>query len=68
LHQLEKDGYVTCHKRVVAGRQRKNYRITARGRKLLRAAQIKLVELTEEVIKDHDRLAEARTLVRRGPA
>lgn len=60
LHQLEKDAYLTCQKQVLAGRQRKNYRITAAGRKLLREARKKLKELAGEVIEDRDGMVQAK--------
>jgi DNA-binding PadR family transcriptional regulator len=59
LHHLEEAGYVSCEEAVVAGRRRKNYRITKRGRKLLADAQHKLRELFAEVVEDRDRKAEA---------
>jgi DNA-binding PadR family transcriptional regulator len=52
LHQLESGGYLIATKQVVAGRQRKNYRITASGRKLLREARAKLRELGDEVLSE----------------
>ncbi len=65
LHRMEQGGYLTCKNRVVGGRRRKNYRITAAGRKLLREARKKLTELTDEVVRGRDRMAEARKVVRR---
>jgi len=38
----------------VAGKRRKNFRTTARGRKLLTEARIKLKELAAEIIDDKD--------------
>lgn len=61
LHQLEKDGYLTCEKQIVGGRQRKNYTITQNGRKLLAEARAKLQELVGEVIEDRDSMAPTRT-------
>ena len=66
LHHLEEAGYVTCHEAVVAGRRRKNYRITKQGRKLLADAQHKLRELFAEVVEDRDRKAEAKGSDRAG--
>lgn len=57
LHGLEKSGYVSCREEVVGGKRRKNYRITARGRKVLAEARAKLKELVSEVVQDHDRKA-----------
>jgi PadR family transcriptional regulator PadR len=60
LHHLQSAGYVTCKEAVVAGKRRKNYRITKKGQKLLANAQGKLRELFSEVVEDHDRRREAR--------
>lgn len=57
LHHLKASGYVSCQQAVVAGKRRKNYRITGRGRRLLARAQDKLRELFSEVVKDRDRMA-----------
>lgn len=54
LHGLQKSGYVSCREEVVGGKRRKNYRITARGRKVLAEARAKLQELVSEVVEDHD--------------
>ncbi|MBI1901458.1 MAG: helix-turn-helix transcriptional regulator [Planctomycetia bacterium] len=60
LHHLEESGYLTCRVRIAAGKRRKDYQITAAGRKLLAAARSKLRELFSEVVQDHDRMAAAR--------
>lgn len=60
LHSLEESGYITCEEEVVAGKRRKNYRITKRGQKLLADAKNKLRELFSEVVEDHDGRATAR--------
>lgn len=60
LHQLESDGFLRCKKQVVEGRLRKNYRITAAGRRLLHDAKSKLRELAGEVIYDQDLRAEIK--------
>ncbi len=57
LHGLHQAGYVRSEDEVVAGKRRKNFRTTARGRKLLAEAREKLVELAAEVIDDEDALA-----------
>ncbi|MGD9857674.1 MAG: PadR family transcriptional regulator [Planctomycetaceae bacterium] len=59
LHQLLEDRYLTCREETVSGKRRKNYRITARGRKLLAEARRKLRELFSEVVEDRDRKTEA---------
>jgi DNA-binding PadR family transcriptional regulator len=60
LRQLEESGYVSCKEAVVAGKRRKNYRITKKGRKLLTEAQAKLRELFSEVVEDRDRRRDGR--------
>jgi DNA-binding PadR family transcriptional regulator len=55
LHHLAANGYLTCKEDHVDGRRRKNYRITAQGRKLLREARAKLRELFAEVVEDQER-------------
>jgi DNA-binding PadR family transcriptional regulator len=57
---LEKEGYLTSTDLIVAGKRRKNYRITAKGRKLMRESKARLRELFSEVIAGRDKLAEAR--------
>ncbi len=54
LHQLEGAGYLLSEEAVVAGKRRKNFRITRRGSRLLREARTKLRELAGEVL-DGDR-------------
>lgn len=54
LHQLESDGYLVSETTVVAGKRRKNYRITKPGRRLLQEARAKLRELVSEVVEDRD--------------
>jgi DNA-binding PadR family transcriptional regulator len=51
LHELEQMGYLVVEDEVVAGKRRKNYTITPKGRKLLADARAKLKELVDEVIK-----------------
>jgi DNA-binding PadR family transcriptional regulator len=60
LHQLHEAGHLSCEAEVVAGRRRKKYRLTAKGRKLLAEARPKLVELFSELVEDRDRRAEAK--------
>lgn len=51
LHGLESDGYLSREDRVVGGRVRKYYAITATGRAALEEARAKIVELTREVVE-----------------
>jgi PadR family transcriptional regulator len=66
LHSLEEMGYLRRQDRAVNGRRRSYYRATATGRKILRQARGKLLELVAEVIEDRDRLVEARRRLREG--
>ena len=50
LHHLEAAGYLTARSSVVAGKCRKNYRITVSSWKLLRDARGKLRELVSELL------------------
>ena len=52
LHSLEEAGYLRSTSHVVVGRMRRNYRITARGRKALAAAKDKVTELFGELFED----------------
>ena len=60
LHALEAAGHLASADEVVAGKRRKYFRITPRGRKLLAEARIKLQELVSEIIDDKDALAERK--------
>src|SRR3989304_10377153 len=50
LHDLGEAGYLSCKDEVLSGKRRKNYRVTARGRRLLAEARSKLKELFSEVV------------------
>jgi DNA-binding PadR family transcriptional regulator len=54
LHALHKSGLLSCADEVVAGKRRKNFRITPAGKKLLSKACAKLRELASEVIDEED--------------
>jgi PadR family transcriptional regulator PadR len=60
LHGLEKAGYIKSKEETVSGKRRKNFRTTARGRKLLAEAREKLIELASEVVEDRDAMAARR--------
>lgn len=53
LHSMEKAGYLRSRLRVVVGRTRRNYVITAKGRVALAAAKDKVTELFGELF-EHD--------------
>lgn len=65
LHGLEEAGLLKAKNDVVGGKRRKNFRTTARGRKLLAEARAKLKELVSEIVDDEDALSERKKL-RRG--
>ncbi len=48
FHNLEKDGLLTCEKKLVAGKIRKYYSITEKGELILIQAKEKIKELTAE--------------------
>jgi PadR family transcriptional regulator PadR len=52
LHELERAGLLSAHAEVVAGKKRKYYVATVRGRKALAAAKVKLRELAAEVLEE----------------
>jgi DNA-binding PadR family transcriptional regulator len=49
LHNLEKVGYLDLEKRVVEGKVRKFYRATNLGKKALKQATVKVIELMNEI-------------------
>ena len=53
LHGLEADGYLNREERVVGGKVRKYYAITAAGQDALAQARVKIAELTREVMEGH---------------
>jgi PadR family transcriptional regulator, regulatory protein PadR len=52
LAKMEKGGFLACRASTVDGKQRKYYRITPKGRSLLKAMKKKIEELYEEVIQE----------------
>ena len=54
LHLLEQLGYLRRRNQMVRGRWRKYYQATAAGRKVVREARQKLLELVAEVVEDHE--------------
>jgi PadR family transcriptional regulator PadR len=51
LHRLEAAGLLSCERRVVAGRQRKYYRLTPAGAEVLAEARLRLGELVGEMLE-----------------
>lgn len=54
LHGLEAKGYLRSKKQVVAGKVRRAYTITPRGRLALEEAKLKVRELFDEIFEDDD--------------
>jgi DNA-binding PadR family transcriptional regulator len=54
LHQLQEAGHVTSTDEIVAGKRRKNLRITTKGKRLLARARAQLQELAGEILDDVD--------------
>jgi DNA-binding PadR family transcriptional regulator len=54
LHQMEAKGLLACEEELLNGKRRKNFRATAKGRKLLDQARARLRELASEVLDDKD--------------
>ncbi len=54
LHGLEEQGYLVSEKRVVRGRVRRYYRLTARGAAALAEARAKVAELAGEIMGEAD--------------
>jgi DNA-binding PadR family transcriptional regulator len=54
LHDLQARGYLRARDAVVRGKRRRYFRITSKGRSLLRRAQVKLRELSAEILDDRD--------------
>ena len=52
LHRLEREGYLSMHKRVIGGKVRKYYSITEQGLTVLDEAKAKIAELVDEVLID----------------
>ena len=52
LHRLEASGYLEREERLVAGKVRKYYAITAAGREALAEARTRMRELTDEVLHE----------------
>lgn len=50
LHNLEVEGYLLKEERIVGGKVRKYYRITAKGLKILNEVKPKIRELVAEVL------------------
>ena len=56
LHSLEESHYVQREDRIVEGKVRKYYRITASGIDALQQARAKIRELVDEVLEDNDEM------------
>jgi len=52
LHRLEREGYLSVEKKVVAGKLRKYYTATEQGLTVLGESKKKIAELVDEVLLD----------------
>jgi PadR family transcriptional regulator PadR len=52
LHGLEQEKLLKSHEEVINGKVRKYYKATATGRKVLKAAQKKIAELSREILPE----------------
>lgn len=52
LHRLLDDGYLVLKEKNVGGKIRKYYRITSKGKKVLKECRKKIHELVDEVIRE----------------
>jgi DNA-binding PadR family transcriptional regulator len=52
LHAMEEAGYLRSRPRVIVGKARRNYVITAKGRAALAAGRVKVTELFGELFED----------------
>jgi PadR family transcriptional regulator PadR len=52
LHRLEKEGYLESNSKIVAGKIRKYYRATAKGKRVLEGSRRKIRELIKEVLEE----------------
>jgi len=52
LHRLEKEGYLESSLKVVGGKVRKYYRVTAKGKRVLEGSRRKIRELVDEVLEE----------------
>ena len=52
LHRLEKEGYLKSSSRVVAGKVRKYYQATAKGKRVLETSSKRIRELVHEVLEE----------------
>jgi len=52
LHRLEREGYLSVEKKVVAGKLRKYYTATEQGLAVLGESKKKIAELVDEVLLD----------------
>lgn len=63
LHNLTTEGFLAREDRVVNGKVRKYYTITPLGRRALREARLKAVELVNEIVHDDELPASAAALL-----
>jgi DNA-binding PadR family transcriptional regulator len=52
LHRLEREGYLESSSKIVGGKVRKYYSITAKGGRVMENSRRKIRELVDEVLKE----------------
>ena len=52
LHRLEKEGYLESSSKVVGGKVRKYYQVTAEGKRVLESSRKRIRELVDEVLEE----------------
>ena len=52
LHRLEREGYLESSSKVVDGKVRKYYQITAEGKRVLASSKKRISELVHEVLEE----------------
>ena len=52
LHNMEAEGLISSRSHIVAGRQRRSYAATAKGRRVLEEVKSQLKQLADEVLGD----------------
>ena len=52
LHRMEQEGYLESLSKVVGGKVRKYYQVTAKGKRVLQSSRRRIRELVDEVLEE----------------
>ena len=52
LHRMEQEGYLESLSKVVGGKVRKYYQVTAKGKRVLQSSRRRIRELIDEVLEE----------------